>query len=225
MRNDGFRKRSTHPTSPPRPFGASQSPQSHIHYLTARSFHMRRREFIAGALAASARAPPGRAQQPAARRPRVGVLVYNTPRDPFSQALLQGFRQLGYVDGQNITIEFRAAEGHSERLAELAGELVQSKPDVIFALGGDVAPYATKATQTIPVVYVMSADPVQLGIAGSLAKPGGNCTGVTFLSDQLAAKRLETFKEAAPRIARIALVRDPSHADNEWPVAERAAKA
>jgi putative ABC transport system substrate-binding protein len=71
----------------------------------------------------------------------------------------------------------------------------------------------------------MSADPVQLGVANSLAKPGGNSTGVTFLSDQLAAKRLELFKEAAPRIARIALLRDPSHADNEWPVAERAAKA
>jgi putative ABC transport system substrate-binding protein len=70
----------------------------------------------------------------------------------------------------------------------------------------------------------MSADPVELGVARSLAKPGGNSTGVTFLSDQLAAKRLETFKEAAPRIARIALLRDPSHADNEWPIAERAAK-
>ena len=96
---------------------------------------------------------------------------------------------------------------------------------MIFALGGDVTPHAAKATQAIPIVYVMSADPVQLGIAKSLAKPGGNSTGVTLLSDQLAAKRLETFKEAAPRIARVALVRDPSHADNELPIAERAAKA
>jgi putative ABC transport system substrate-binding protein len=185
---------------------------------------MRRREFIAGAFALSARPLRAQAQQPATRRPRIGVLVYENPRSPFPQTLLEGFRQLGYVDGQNITIDFRSAEARPERLPELAHDLAQSKPDMIFALGGDVTPHATKATQIIPIIYVMSADPVELGVAKSLAKPGGNSTGVTFLSDQLAAKRLETFKEAAPRIARIALVRDPSHADNEWPVAERAAK-
>jgi putative ABC transport system substrate-binding protein len=185
---------------------------------------MKRREFIAGAFALSAQPLRAHAQPSATRRPRIGVLVYETPRGPFPQTLLEGFRQLGYVDGQNITIDFRSSEARPERLPELAGDLVQSKPDMIFTLGGDVTPHATKATQTIPIIYVMSADPVELGVAKSLAKPGGNSTGVTFLSDQLAAKRLETFKEAAPRIARIALVRDPSHADNEWPVAERAAK-
>src|SRR3954452_10541259 len=185
---------------------------------------MKRREFIAGAFALSARPLRAHAQAPATRRPRIGVLVYETPRGPFPQALLEGFRQLGYVDGQNITVDFRSAEDRPERLPELAHDLVQSKPDMIFALGGDVTPHATRATQAIPIIYVMSADPVELGVAKSLAKPGGNSTGVTFLSDQLAAKRLETFKEAAPRIARIALVRDPSHADNEWPIAERAAK-
>ena len=96
---------------------------------------------------------------------------------------------------------------------------------MIFALGGDVTPHVTKATQSIPIIYAMSADPVQLGIAKSLARPGGNASGVTLLSDQLAAKRLETFKEAAPRITRVAVVRDPSHVDNELPVAERAAKS
>jgi putative ABC transport system substrate-binding protein len=185
---------------------------------------MKRREFIAGAFALSARPLRAHAQAPATRRPRIGVLIYDTPRGPFPQALLEGFRQLGYVDGQNITLDFRSAEARPERLPELAHDLVQSKPDMIFALGGDVTPHATRATQAIPIVYVMSADPVELGVAKSLAKPGGNSTGVTFLSDQLAAKRLETFKEAAPRIARIALVRDPGHADNEWPIAERAAK-
>jgi putative ABC transport system substrate-binding protein len=189
---------------------------------------MLRREFIAGAatFALSGRPFRAQAQQSATHRTRIGVLIYDTPdRDPFTQALLEGFRQLGYVDGQNVTIEYRYAQGRSERLPELATDLVQSKPDVIFALGGDVTPHAAKATQTIPIVYAMSADPVQLGIAKSLAKPGGNLTGVTFLSDQLAAKRLETFKEAAPRIARVALVRDASHPDNELPVAQRAAKA
>jgi putative ABC transport system substrate-binding protein len=152
------------------------------------------------------------------------VLIYETPRDPLPQALLEGFRQLGYVDGQNITVDFRAAEFRPERLPLLASELVQSKPDIIFAMGGDVTPHATRATQTIPIVYVMSADPVRLGVAKSLAKPGGNSTGVTFLSDQLAAKRLEAFKDAVPRISRVALVRDPSHADNEGPIAEQASK-
>ena len=189
---------------------------------------MLRRQFIAGAatFALSARPLRAHAQQSATRRTRIGILIYGTPeRNPSTQALLEGFRQLGYVDGQNVTIEYRYAQGRPERLPELAADLVQSKPVVIFALGGDVTPHVAKATQSIPIIYAMSADPVQLGIAKSLAKPGGNATGVTFLSDQLAAKRLETFKEAAPRIARVALVRDPSHADNELPIAERAAKA
>jgi len=188
---------------------------------------MLRREFIAGAatFALSARPYRTHAQQSVPRRMRIGVLIYSTPeRDPNTQALLEGLRQLGYVDGQNVTIEYRSAQGRPERLPELATVLVQSKPDVIFALGGDVTPHAAKATQSIPIVYAMSADPVQLGVAKSLAKPGGNSTGVTFLSDQLAAKRLETFKEVAPRMARVALIRDPSHADNELPIAERAAK-
>src|SRR5215475_14326136 len=188
---------------------------------------MLRRQFIAGAatftlVTWSCRA---HAQQSTTHRTRIGILIYSTPeRDPNTQALLEGFRRLGYVDGQNVIIEYRYAKGQPERLPELAADLVQSKPDVIFALGGDVTPHVAKATQAIPIVYVISADPVQLGIAKSLAKPGGNSTGVTLLSDQLAAKRLETFKEAAPRIARVAVIRDPSHADNELPVAERAAK-
>jgi putative ABC transport system substrate-binding protein len=164
--------------------------------------------------------------QQAARRPRIGVLIYSTPeRDPNTQAFLQDLRRLGYVDGQNVTIEYRFAQGRAERLAELAAELVQIRPDVIFALGGDVTPHLAKATQTIPIVYAMSADPVQLGLAASLAKPGGNATGVTFLSDQLAAKRLETFKEAVPHLSRVGLLRDPGHADNEIPLAQRAAQA
>ena len=192
------------------------------------SLRMLRREFIAGAatFAVSAWTFRAHAQRSPTHRTRIGVLIYSTPeRDPNTQALLEGFRQLGYVDGENVAIEYRYAQGRPERLPELATDLVRSKPDVIFALGGDVAPHAAKATQAIPIVYAMSADPVQLGIAKSMGKPGGNSTGVTFLSDQLAAKRLETFKEAAPHIARVALVRDASHADNELPIAERAAKA
>jgi putative ABC transport system substrate-binding protein len=166
------------------------------------------------------------AQPSAAGRTRIGVLIYGSlEHNPSTQALLEGFRELGYVDGKNLTIEYRYAQGRPERLPGLAADLVQSKPAVIFAIGGDVTPHVTKATQSIPIIYAMSADPVQLGIAKSLAEPGGNASGVTLLSDQLAAKRLETFKEAAPRITRVAVVRDPGHADNELPVAERAAKS
>jgi putative ABC transport system substrate-binding protein len=128
---------------------------------------MLRRELIAGAATLALLAGPLRAhaQQSATHRTRIGILIYTTPeRDPNTQALLEGFRQLGYVDGQNITIEYRYAQGQPERLPELATDLVQSKPDVIFALGGDVTPHVAKATQAIPIVYVMSADPVQLGM-------------------------------------------------------------
>jgi len=188
---------------------------------------MQRREFLAGvaALVSVNRPFEAHAQQPI-RRPRVGILIYSTPdRDPNTRAFLEGLRQLGYVDGQNVTIEYRYAQGQPERLPELAADLVRSKPDMIFALGGDVTPHVAKATQTIPIIYAMSPDPVLLGLAASLAKPGGNSTGVTFLSDQLAAKRLEIFKEAAPLLSRVGIVRDPSHADNEMPVAQRAAQA
>ncbi len=188
---------------------------------------MRRREFIAGVAAlVSVNRPFSTHAQQVARRHRVGVLIYSTPdQDPNTRAFLEGFRQLGYADGQNVAIEYHSAQGRPERLPELAAALVGSKPDVIFALGGDVTPHAAKATQTIRIVYAMSADPVLLGLAASLAKPGGNSTGVTFLSDQLAAKQLETFREAAPRLSRVGVVRDPNHADNEMPVAQRAAQA
>ena len=164
-----------------------------------------------------------RAQQPA-RRPRLGILIYSTPdRDPNTQSFLRRMRELGYENGRNIDIEFRYAEGKPERLPELAQELVRLKPDIVYALGGDVVSWLAKATQTIPLVYVHSADPVQAGLAASLSKPGGNATGVTLLSDELAAKRLELFKLAAPRITRVGFLHDPSHADNEEPVAQRAA--
>jgi len=123
---------------------------------------MRRREFVAGVAAVVAVKQPFRtdAQQPA-RRPRVGILIYSTPDgDPNTQAFVEGLRQLGYVDGQNVTFEYRFAQGRPERLPELAADLVGSKPDVIFALGGDVTPHVAKAAQTIPIVYAMSPDPV-----------------------------------------------------------------
>jgi putative tryptophan/tyrosine transport system substrate-binding protein len=187
---------------------------------------MRRRDFI-GLLGGAVAAWPSslHAQQPA-RRPRLGVVIYSTPAaDPNAQTFLRTIRDLGQVDGQNIDIEYRYAEGKPERLPDLAADLVRLKPDIIYSIGGEVTLSAAKATETIPIVYAMSADPVQIGLAASLAKPGGNATGVTFLSDELAAKRLEVFRKSVPHISRIGFLRDPSHADNEEPVAQGAAQA
>jgi putative ABC transport system substrate-binding protein len=158
--------------------------------------------------------------------PRLGVLLYSTPQeDPQAKSLQQGLRDLGYIDGQNISIEYRFAEGNAERLPDLAADLVRLKPDVLFPIGGDVAPFVSKATQTIPIIFVMSADPLQLGLVASLARPGGNATGFTFLQDELASKRLELLKEVAPRISRVAFLSNPDHPDNELRVAQRAATA
>jgi putative ABC transport system substrate-binding protein len=188
--------------------------------------YVRRREFIVGFGGAVASWPLSLYAQQPTRRPRLGILIYSTPdRDPNTQSFLRGIRELGYVDGQNVDIEFRYAEGKPERLPELAADLVRLKPNAIYALGGDVTPWVAKATQTIPIVYTTSADPVQAGLAVSLAKPGGNASGVTLLSDELAAKRLEVFKAAAPHISRVGFLHDPSHVDNEEPVARRAAAA
>jgi putative ABC transport system substrate-binding protein len=185
---------------------------------------MRRREFIALLGGGAAMWPLPLDAQQSARRARLGVLLYSTPGgDPNIESFLRGLRELGYVEGRNIDIEYRYAHGEPGRLPQLAAELVQTKPHVMFVLGGDVAPSARKATQTIPIVYAMSADPVQLGLAASLARPEGNATGVTFLSDELAAKRLELLKEVAPRISRVGFLLNPDHADNELDGAKRAA--
>jgi len=183
---------------------------------------MRRREFI-GLLGGAAAWPlAARAQKSA---PRVGVLLYGSARaDPLVESLRRGLRDLGYTEGQNLTIEYRYAEGRPERLPELAAELVQLKPNVIVAMGGDVAPSAKKATQTIPVVFSVSTDPVQSGLVQSLGRPVGNATGVTFLQDELASKRLELLKEAAPQVSRVAFLWNPNHLDNELGIAERAAR-
>jgi putative ABC transport system substrate-binding protein len=188
-------------------------------------FDTRRREFIkllGGAIAGWPLA--ARAQQPAKMR-RLGVLLYSTPQaDPQMETVRRGLRELGYVEGQNLVISYHYAEGKPERLADLAAALVREKPDLMLALGGDVAQYAVKATPTIPIVFVSSADPVQLGLAASLARPAGNATGLTLLLDDLASKRLELLKEAAPRVKQAAFLWNPDHPDNELREAQRAAE-
>ena len=188
---------------------------------------MRRRDFI-GLLggAAATIGSPIRAQAQTTKMPRLGILIYSNPQtDPNTELVLRGLRDLGYVEGRNIAIEYRFADGRPERLPELAAELVRSNPNLLFALGGDVMPIGIAATRTIPWVFVSSADPVQLGFVKSLARPGGNATGVTLLLDELASKRLELLKEAAPKVSRVAFLHYPDHIDNELREAERAARS
>jgi putative tryptophan/tyrosine transport system substrate-binding protein len=187
-------------------------------------FDMRRRELLSLLGGAAAAWPLAARAQQAARLPRLGVLLLSTPQaDPQMETARRALRDLGYVEGQNLAIEYRYAEGRPERLPDLAADLVRLKPDVLFVLGGDVTPAAVKATQTIPIVFTSSADPVRLGFVASLARPGGNATGITLLLDELASKRLELLKQAAPRVSRVGFLWNPDHADNELPEAERAA--
>jgi putative tryptophan/tyrosine transport system substrate-binding protein len=187
---------------------------------------VKRREFIT-LLGGAAVTWPRLVLAESARKavPRLGVLLFGRPdTDPNFGAFRRGLRDLGYVEGQNIVIEHRYAEGRSERLRELARELVVLKPDVLFALGGDVAPLVRAATSTIPTVMAVSDDPVQSGLVASLARPGGNITGVTFVSFDLAAKRLQYLREIAPNLARVAVLWNPDHIDPDYRETQAAAK-
>jgi putative tryptophan/tyrosine transport system substrate-binding protein len=186
---------------------------------------VKRREFITLLGGAAATWPFGVRAQQGKRIWRIGVLLFGTPdTDPNLGAFLRGLGALGYIEAQNIVIEYRYAEGKPDRLRGLAGELVAIKPDLIFALGGDVAPSARVATNTIPIVVAVSNDPVQAGLVSSLAHPGGNITGVTFVSSDLAAKRLQFLREIAPNLARMAVIWNPDHVDPEYRETQSAAK-
>jgi putative tryptophan/tyrosine transport system substrate-binding protein len=185
---------------------------------------MRRRQFIR--LVGVAAVWPFAAQAQPKPIAKLGVLLYSNPQsDPQMASIRLGLSELGYVEGRNIAIEYRYAQGQVDRLPSLAAELVQLQPNVILAIGGDVAPIAKRFNQTIPLVFVSSADPEQLGLVASLSRPGGNATGVTLLQDALASKRLELLREAAPQISRVAFLWNPDHPDNEQREAQRAAQA
>ena len=162
---------------------------------------------------------PAEAQKPAKVR-RVGFLAVATGavQQGFYELLRQGLRELGYVEGKNIVIEYRSADDRS-RLAELATELVQWKAEVIVAAGGAAGP-AKKATDTIPIVFLFSGDPIVAGLVASLARPGGNMTGITWLAFELVGKRLELLKEIAPRASRIAVLASPAHPGEQRELSE-----
>lgn len=155
---------------------------------------------------------------------RLGVLLFSSS-DPQLPPIQDRLQELGYVLGKNLLVTERDGKGSYDRLVELAAELVAEKPDVLLALGGDIAPYAAKATSTIPIVFLSSADPVRLGLAASLARPSRNATGVTLLLDDTASKRLELIKEVVPSVRRTAFLWNPDHPDNELAEAQRAAPA
>jgi ABC-type uncharacterized transport system substrate-binding protein len=153
--------------------------------------------------------------QPPKHVHRIGGLsgiVGTTPgRDPFVEAFLEGMRALGYVEGQNLVLEYRPAAGHYERLPALAAELVQLKPEVIVAQGTPAALAAEDATTTIPIVMVGVGDPVGSGLVASLARPGGNVTGLSTLSPELVGKQLELLKDVLPTVSRVAVLWNPAN--------------
>ena len=179
---------------------------------------MKRREFIAlvggGGLLLATKARRARAQQPA--MPVVGFLEIRSPEMIIERlrAFRQGLRETGYVEGENVTIDYRWAE-QMEQLPELAGQLVRRQVAVIATAGGFATALAAKgATATIPIVFGVSDDPVKHGLVASLARPGGNLTGVNLLSTELTAKRLELLREMLPRASRIAVFVNPANTVN-----------
>jgi putative ABC transport system substrate-binding protein len=168
---------------------------------------------LLGIIAAS----PSDAQQDG-RIQRIGIITGSSSPATWRQAgifqnFLKGLRELGYEEGRNIAIEFRSAEGHPERFSKIAADLVGLKVDVLIStVCGEMLNAARKATSTIPIVVaVCNEDMVESGIVASLARPGGNVTGLTKLTPELAAKRLELLKEIAPKASRVAVLWDPGY--------------
>ena len=172
---------------------------------------MRRREFITLVGGAVATPLAVRAQQRSDKTARIGLLTRKTDASVSAQidAFRQGLADLGWVEGRNTRIEHRDAEGQAERLPALAIELIRLNVDVILAPAPAHALAAMQATRTIPIVFVNAADPVANGLVTSLARPGGNVTGLSSLASELVGKRLELLKQAVPGVSRVAILRQP----------------
>jgi putative tryptophan/tyrosine transport system substrate-binding protein len=170
---------------------------------------MDRRDTVLALLALGA-APLAAEAQQAAKIARLGYLAADRAANPHLQeAFRQGLRELGYVEGRNLVIEYRDAEGKLEQFPALAAELVALKVDVIVASGTLAALAARQATRTLPIVFSPAADPVQSGLVTSLARPGGNATGLSLLYSELVGKWLEQLKQAIPGVSRVAVLWQP----------------
>jgi putative ABC transport system substrate-binding protein len=184
-------------------------------------FSMRRREFISllggTGLLLAAKVRRARAEQPT--NPVIGFLNGQSP-DTFAHAAAafrEGLKEIGFVDGQNVTIEYRWAEGQNDRLPAMANELVRRQVAVIAATGASAAAPAVKAaTSTIPILFIVGADPVKLGLVASLNRPGGNLTGVNQFTNTLSAKRLELLREMLPGATSIAFLLNPDGPQAEF---------
>ena len=181
---------------------------------------------LSGAITLS---PQTVAAPPPGKVARIGYLVLSplleTP-SPERAGFLRGMRELGYVEGKNLTIEYRSADGATDVLPFLADELVELGVDVIVAPAGPPLIAAKDATRRIPIVMMFSADPVNAGLVQSLARPGGNVTGMSMQNVELAAKRLELLKETVPRLSRVAVIWDSSNVmvHREWETTQRIAR-
>jgi putative ABC transport system substrate-binding protein len=186
---------------------------------------MRRREFL-GVLGAVAAWPFTASAQPSTM-PVIGILNNATLASQATRlhAFRQGLKQIGFVEGQNVAIEYGLAEGQTDRLPALAAELVRRQVTVLFANSTASALAAKAATATIPIVFQTGADPVELGLIASLNRPGGNVTGVAFLVNKLVPKRLELLRELAPGAATLGMLIDPTNPNAEGDVKDAQAAA
>jgi ABC-type uncharacterized transport system substrate-binding protein len=186
---------------------------------------MKRREFIS-LLGAAATWPLSARAQQQRKLPTIGFLGASTSSNwsHWTTAFVQRLRELGWIEGRTVAIEYRWAEGRSDRFTEIAAEFVQLKVDVILTVGSAAA-VAKQATSTIPIVFALAADPVGSGLVASLARPGGNLTGLSILSSDLAGKRIELLREVLPGLRRLAIIANVDSSSSVLESAEARAAA
>ena len=187
---------------------------------------LKRREFITLLCGAAAAWPLAARAQQLAKLPTIGFLGASTSSNwsHWTAAFVQRLRELGWIEGRTVAIEYRWAEGRSERFTEIAAEFVRLKVDVILSVGSAAA-VAKQATSTIPIVFALAADPVGSGLVASLARPGGNLTGLSILSSELAGKRIELLREVLPGLRRLAIIGNVGSVSSVLEIAEAQAAA